>query len=69
MMLEVWQSKRNEIRRLHRGSTNQMEALLTFYIRYHYVPSWQDIASALQKMGLDDVADVVTTKYVRGRLL
>ena len=60
--------KRNEIRH-HRGSTHQMEALLTFYIRYHYAPSWQDIASVLLRMGLDDMADVVTTKYVRGRQL
>ena len=67
--LEVEESKRDEIRQYHRGSTNQMEVLLKFYIRYHYAPSWQDIASALQEMRLDDMADVVTTKYVRGRQL
>ena len=67
--LDVWLSKRNEIRRLHHTSTQQMEALLTFYVRYHYAPSWQHIASALQQMGQDDMADVVTTKYVRGRQL
>ena len=65
----MWQSKMDEIRQHHRGSTNQMEALFKFYIRYHYAPSWQDITSALQRMGQDDVADVITTKYVRGRLL
>ena len=65
----VLQSKMDEIRQHHRGSTNQMEALLKVYIRYHPTPSWQHIASALQRMGLDDVADVVTTKYVRGRQL
>ena len=65
----MWQPKRDEIRRLHHTSNQQIEELLEFYIRYHFAPSWQRIASALQEMGLDDVADVVTTKYVRGRLL
>ena len=65
----MWEHKINEIRRLHLNSTQQMKALLTFYVRYHYAPSWQDIASALQEMELHDVADVVTTKYVRGTQL
>ena len=65
----VWQSKRNEIRRNHRSSTDRVGALSKFYIRYHYAPSWQRISSALQEMGLHDLADVVTTKYVRGRQL
>ena len=65
----VWEHKRDEIRRLYRDSTHRIESLFNFYIRYYPTPSWQDIASALQEMGLDDVADVVTTKYVRGRQL
>ena len=65
----VWWSKRNEIRRLHHTSTDRIGALSNFYIRYYYAPSWQHIASALQEMGLQDLADVVTTKYVRGRQL
>ena len=67
--LGVWLSKRNEIRRLHHDSTHRIEQLIKFYIRYYPTPSWQDIASALQEMRLDDLADVVTTKYVRGRQL
>ena len=63
------ESDMDEIRQRHRGSTNQMEVLFKFYIRYYPTPSWQHIASALRKIELDDVADVVTTKYVRGRLL
>ena len=62
-------SKMDEIRQHHRGSTQRIEQLIKFYIRYYPTPSWQRIASALQEMGLDDVADVVTTKYVRGRQL
>ena len=65
----VWRSKRDEIRRLHNTSTDRVGALSNFYIRYHYAPSWQDISSELQEMGLHDLADVVTTKYVRGRQL
>ena len=67
--LLVGRSKMNEIRRLHQTSTDRIGALSNFYIRYHYAPSWQDIASVLQRMGLPELADVVTTKYVRGRQL
>ena len=65
----VWQSKRDEIRRNYRSSTDRIGALSNFFIRYHHAPSWQRIASALQWMGLHDLADMVTTKYVRGRQL
>ena len=65
----VWEHKRDEIRCLHHDSTHQIEALIEFYIRYDPTPSWQHIASALKKVGLDDLADVITTKYIRGRQL
>ena len=67
--LSVWRSKRDEIKRLYHTSTDRIGALIGFYIRYHFAPSWQRIASALQRMGLLDLADVVTTKYVRGKQL
>ena len=67
--LSVWWSKRNEIRQLHHTSTDRIGALINFFIRYHYAPSWQRTVSALQRMGLQDLADMVTTKYVRGRQL
>ena len=69
LLTHVWQSKRDEIRRLHHTSTHRIEELIKFYIKYYYASSWQRIASALQEMGLHDLADVVTTKYVRGRQL
>ena len=65
----VWRSKRNEIRQLHHTSTDRVRALTIFYIRCHYAPSWQDISSVLKRMGLPELADMVTTKYVRGRQL
>ena len=67
--LHVWWSKMIEIRQLHHTSTDRVRALSNFYIRCHFASSWQDISSALQRMGLPDLADVVTTKYVRGRQL
>ena len=67
--LGVGQSKRDEMKRLHQSSHQRLGALINFYIRYDYAPSWQRIALALQDMGLQDLVDVVATKYVRGRQL
>ena len=64
--LRVGRSKMNEIRQHHPSSTDRMEALTNFIIRYYPAPSWQHISSVLQGMGLQDLADMVTTKYVRG---
>ena len=36
------------------------------YVRHHPNPSWKKVATALQEMKLDKLADEVTTKYVRG---
>ena len=36
------------------------------YVRHHPTPSWKKVATALQEMKLDKLADEVTTKYVRG---
>ena len=36
------------------------------YVRHYPTPSWKKVATALQKMKLDKLADEVTTKYVRG---
>ena len=36
------------------------------YVRRYPTPSWKGVATALQDMGLDKLADEVTTKYVRG---
>ena len=67
-VLVVPQFKMDEIRRLH-SSHQSMRVLFNFYIRHDPTPSWEEIASTLQGMGLHDLADVVTTKYVRGRQL
>ena len=36
------------------------------YVRHYPTPSWKEVATALQRMKLDKLADEVTTKYVRG---
>ena len=36
------------------------------YVRHDPTPSWKEVATALQQMELDKLADEVTTKYVRG---
>ena len=36
------------------------------YVRRYPTPSWKKVATALQRMELDKLADEVTTKYVRG---
>ena len=36
------------------------------YVRRYHTPSWKQVATVLQEMKLDKLADEVTTKYVRG---
>ena len=36
------------------------------YVRHYHTPSWKQVATVLQRMKLDKLADEVTTKYVRG---
>ena len=36
------------------------------YVRRSPTPSWKKVATVLQRMELDKLADEVTTKYVRG---
>ena len=43
-----------------------MAAVVDEYVRRHPNPSWKQVATVLQEMKLDKLADEVTTKYVRG---
>ena len=36
------------------------------YVRHYPTPSWKKVATALQELELDKLADEVTIKYVRG---
>ena len=39
------------------------------YVRHYPTPSWKEVATVLQRMNLDELADEVTTKYVRGKVV
>ena len=41
-------------------------AVVDAYVRCYPTPSWKEVATVLQRMKLDKLADEVTTKYVRG---
>ena len=43
-----------------------MAGVVYQYVRHYPTPSWKKVATALQEMELDKLADEVTTKYVRG---
>ena len=43
-----------------------MAEVVDEYVRHYPTPSWKGVATALQEMKLDKLADDVTTKYVRG---
>ena len=54
----MWLSKKEKIQ----GMANVVDE----YVRRYPTPSWKKVATALQEMELDKLADEVTTKYVRG---
>ena len=43
-----------------------MDSMINEYVRRYPTRSWKKVATALQEMELDKLADEVTTKYVRG---
>ena len=43
-----------------------MADVVDAYVRHYPVPSWKEVAIVLQDMKLDDLANEVTAKYVRG---
>ena len=48
------------------SSVYGMEGVVDEYVRRYPTPSWKKVATALQELELDKLADEVTTKYVRG---
>ena len=48
------------------GMVHGMAGVVDEYVRRYHTPSWKKVATALQEMKLDKLADEVTTKYVRG---
>ena len=52
--------------RMYQLSMYGMADVVKEYVRHYPTPSWKKVATALQEMKLDKLADEVTTKYVRG---
>ena len=48
------------------SGVREMADVVDEYVRHYPTPSWKKVATALQELELDKLADEVTTKYVRG---
>ena len=66
LWLDVPLSKRNEIYSLYHSEQHRMQALADHYTTHHPTLSWNNVARALQGVGLHKQADEVTTIYVKG---
>ena len=51
---------------MYQLSVHGMADVVDEYVRDCPTPSWKKVATALQRMKLDKLADEVITKYVRG---
>ena len=67
LWLGVPDSKREEIiDSLYQSDHHRMEAVVDYYVRYYPTPSWKGVAGALRGMDLDDQAEEITAKYIKG---
>ena len=64
--LVVRDSEIQKIRHLYLSDHQRMEALINHYVRHKPTRSWKKVADALERMELPQLAEVVTTKYIRG---
>ena len=64
--LGVRPSEDQKIKHLYQSDHQRLEALIEHYTRCHPSRSWKDVSSALERMNLPQLVEVVTTKYVRG---
>ena len=64
--LRMRRSKRDEIRSLYQSHHHKMEAVVDYYVRYHPTPSWKEVTGALRWKDLDEQADKITAKYIKG---
>ena len=67
--LGVRSSEDQNIQQLYHSDRQKMEALVNHYVKHYPTHSWNKVADALEKMQLPQLAEVVTTKYVRGMWL
>ena len=64
--LGVRDSEMQKIQRLYQSDHQKMEAIISHYVRHEPSRSWKRVASELERIELPQLAEVVTTKYVRG---
>ena len=64
--LFVRHSEKEKIPHLYQSDHQKMEAIIKHYVRHKPSRSWKQVADALKEMNLPQLAEVVTTKYVRG---
>ena len=62
----VRHSEMEKIWHFYQSDHQRLEAIIKHYVRYCPSRSWKDVSSALERMQLTQLAEVVTTKYVRG---
>ena len=62
----VRRSETEKIRHLYQSDHQKMEAIIKHYVKHYPSRSWKGVSSALERMELPQLAEVVTTKYVRG---
>lgn len=66
-LLGVEKRERDRIGYLYQSDPHQkMRAILDHYVRHNRRASWKQLATALKRMGLDNLADFVTANHVRG---
>ena len=64
--LYMQRSKLENIKGLYQTDHLQMEAMVDYYVKCHPLSSWKHFGTALQEMELHQLANNVTTSYVRG---
>ena len=64
--LGVRLSEKEKILHLYQSDHQRLEALIEHYTRHHPSRSWKGVSRALERMELPQLAEMVTTKYVRG---
>ena len=64
--LNIRPTEKEKIPHLYQSDHQRMEAIIKHYVRHKPSRSWKRVADALEWMNLPQLAEVVTTKYVRG---
>ena len=64
-----WEELREELRVRTLSRVQGMADVVNAYVRCYPDPSWKQVAAALERMKLGELADEITIKYVRGMVV